>query len=150
MTANFPYSRCNKPSSLAFGDIVSHLIWYARTCSTYEQFLKRDNLLKNKLIKQDYQKCRLKSSFRKFFGQCNDLVIKYNRLFGHMLIIFIINRQVGIIYRIVYRCFRSPDQQRILAPPWHLILPIIFNAVRVCSAHVLYFSYGPLTLNSVR
>lgn len=45
--------------------LVSQLFRYVRTCSTYEQFLKRRQVLTNKFIKQGYQHSRLESSFRK-------------------------------------------------------------------------------------
>lgn len=38
---NFPFLCSSIPSSLAFGVSVSQFIPYARTCSTYEQFIKR-------------------------------------------------------------------------------------------------------------
>ena len=82
---NFPYLCSNIPSSPAYGVFVSQLIRYARACSSYEQFLRRGKLLTNKLIKQDYQQSRLKSSFRKFYGRYNDLVSKYNLPLGRML-----------------------------------------------------------------
>lgn len=41
-------------------------------------------------------------------------------------------------------------QQRMLTPPWNLILPPIFLEVRVRSVSVLYFSFGLLVLNTVR
>lgn len=43
-------------------------------------------------------------------------------------------------------------QQRKLAistPPWHLILPLNFLEVRVCSATILYFFFGLFILNTV-
>ena len=82
---NFPYLCSNIPSSPAYGVFVSQLIRYARACSTYDEFLKRGMLLTNKLIKQDYQQSRLKSSFRKFYGRYNDLVSKYNLPLSQML-----------------------------------------------------------------
>ena len=71
---NFPYLCRNIPSSPAYGVYVSQLIRYAIACSTYEQFIMRGKLLTNKLLKQEYQELRLKSSLRKFYGRYNDLV----------------------------------------------------------------------------
>ena len=82
---NFPYLCSNIPSSPAYGVYISQLIRYARACSTYEQFLKRGKLLTSKLMKQEYQQSRLKSSFRKFYGRYNDLVSKYNLSLNEML-----------------------------------------------------------------
>ena len=66
---NFPYLCSNIPSSPAYGVYVSQLIRYAWACSTYEQFIMRGKLLTNKLLKQEYQELRLKSSLRKFYGR---------------------------------------------------------------------------------
>lgn len=66
-------------------ELMSQMIWCARTCYTYVQFLKRGKFLTNKLIKQDYQQFWLKSSFRKFYDPYNKLVSKYNRLLVRML-----------------------------------------------------------------
>lgn len=41
-------------------------------------------------------------------------------------------------------------QQRLLTPPWHQFIPLIFVEVRVCFAPVLYFSIGLLLWNTVR
>lgn len=65
--------------------LVSQLIRNARAYLTYEQILKQAKLLANKLIKQDCQQSRLKSSVRNFFGRCNGLVNKYNIQLGSML-----------------------------------------------------------------
>lgn len=35
-------------------------------------------------------------------------------------------------------------------PPWHLILSLVFVEAHVSSAHVSYFSFGLLILNTVR
>ena len=82
---NFPYLCSNIPSSPAYGVYVSQLIRYARACSTYEQFIMRGKLLTNKLLKQEYQELRLKSSLRKFYGRYNDLISIYNISLSQML-----------------------------------------------------------------
>lgn len=56
----FDYFYNNKPSSPAIWVFVSQMLQYARTCSMYDQFLKRAKLLTNK---QNFQQYRLKSSF---------------------------------------------------------------------------------------
>lgn len=71
---SIPYTCSITPSSSANGSLFSWLIQFARECSTYEQFSKRDKLLINKLVKQQ---SRLKSSLRKFYGRYNDFVSKY-------------------------------------------------------------------------
>ena len=47
------------------------------------QFLMQ--LLTKKLMMQDYNESRLKSSFRKFYGRYNDLVRDYKLSLSHML-----------------------------------------------------------------
>lgn len=41
------------------GFYVSQLNRYAKTCSTYKQFIKRGMLLTNKLLEEEYQEPRL-------------------------------------------------------------------------------------------
>jgi hypothetical protein len=48
-------------------------------------FSKRCKLLTKKLILQGYNKSRLKSSFRKYYGRYNDLVCDYKLSLAHML-----------------------------------------------------------------
>ena len=38
---NFPFLSSNIPSSPAYDVFISQLIWYARTCSSYECFILR-------------------------------------------------------------------------------------------------------------
>jgi hypothetical protein len=68
---NFPFLCGNIPLSPAYGVYVSQLIRYARACFAYEGFSKRGGLLTNKLMLRGYNKSRLKSSFRKFYGRYN-------------------------------------------------------------------------------
>ena len=82
---NFPYLCSNIPASPAYGVYISHLIRYARACSTYDQFLVRGNLLTNKLISQGFQLSRSQATFRKFYDRYNDLICPYNLSLGHML-----------------------------------------------------------------
>ena len=82
---NFPFLCSNIPLSPAYGVYISQLIRYARACYAYENFLKRGQLLTNKLMLQGYNESRLKSSFRKFYGCYNDLVCNYKLSLGHML-----------------------------------------------------------------
>lgn len=39
--------------------------------------------------------------------------------------------------------------ERLLTPPWQLILPLIVLEVRFCLAPILYFSFGVLILNTI-
>ena len=74
---NFPFLCSNIPLSPAYGVYISQLILYARACCAYENFFKRGQQLTKKLMLQGYNECRLKSSFRKFYGRYNDLVYDY-------------------------------------------------------------------------
>jgi hypothetical protein len=58
---NFPYLCSNIPVSPAYGVYILQLIWYARACSTYDQFLVRVSLLTNKLMPQGFQLSRLQA-----------------------------------------------------------------------------------------
>jgi hypothetical protein len=55
---NFPYMYLcsNIPASPTYGVYISHLIRYARACSTYDQFLVRCSLLTNKLMSQAFNR----------------------------------------------------------------------------------------------
>lgn len=103
----------NIPSSHGYGVYISQLIPYARVCSTYEEFLKRDKLITNKLLIQEYmnEEPRLKSSFRKFGGHYNDLVNRYIVSLRHMLI---------DVFRTCQTTIYTPDRLRFL--PYFVIL----------------------------
>ena len=73
----FPFLSSNIPSSPDYGVFISQLIRYVRACSSYECFILRARRLSSKLFKQEYLVERLKSSFRKFYGQCGDLIWQY-------------------------------------------------------------------------
>ena len=60
-----------------YGVFVSHLIRYARTCSSYECFILRAVRLYNKLLGQGYVRLRLKLPLRKFYGWYWDLTKQY-------------------------------------------------------------------------
>ena len=57
---NFPFLCSNTPLSPAYGVYISQLIRYTRTCSAYENFLNRGQLLTKKLMLRDYNESRLK------------------------------------------------------------------------------------------
>ena len=66
---NFSFLSSNIQSSPAQGVFISHIIQFARTCSSYECFILGAVRLSNKLLGQVYVKKRLKSSLRKFYGR---------------------------------------------------------------------------------
>jgi hypothetical protein len=82
---NFPFLCSNIPLSPAYGAYIFQLIRFARACFAYEDFSKRGKLLTKKLMLQDYNESRLKSSFRKFCGRYNDLVCDYKLSLAYML-----------------------------------------------------------------
>ena len=61
------------------------MIRYARACSSYECFILRARRLSSKLLKQGYLVERLKSSFRKFYCRCGDLIQQYEVSLSRML-----------------------------------------------------------------
>ena len=82
---NFPFPSSNIPSSPAYGVFISQLIRYARASSSYECFILRAMRLSNKLLGQGYEKERLRSSLRKFYGRYGDLIKQYEAPLSRML-----------------------------------------------------------------
>ena len=73
---NFHYSCSNTciPESPANGVYISQLIGYARSCSSYCDFIDRGRLLTKKLVDQGFTLEKIYMYFRKFYGRYNDLV----------------------------------------------------------------------------
>ena len=64
---DFPYIYSNIPDSPAYGVYISILIRYARSCSSFGDFIDRGMLLTNKIVDQGYALEKLKKvSFRLF------------------------------------------------------------------------------------
>ena len=82
---NFPSLSSNIPTLPAYGVFISQLIRYARACSSYGCFILRATRLSNRLLEQGYVKKRLKSSLRKFYGRCGDLIKQYEVSLSQML-----------------------------------------------------------------
>jgi hypothetical protein len=82
---NIPFLYSNTLLLPACGVYISQLIRYARACSAYENLSNRDQLLTKKLMLQVYDKFRLKSSFRKYYGPYNDFFCDYKLSLPHML-----------------------------------------------------------------
>ena len=74
---NFPFLSCNITQSPADGVYVSQLIRYARASSAYSEFLVRSRLLTSKLLGQGYNRFKLITTFKKFYGRHYDLIGKY-------------------------------------------------------------------------
>jgi len=71
---NFPFICSNIPAEPAYGVYISQLIWYFRTCGSYQYILDRGLLLTRKLLNQGLLLVKLKWSLRKFYGRHHDLV----------------------------------------------------------------------------
>ena len=82
---NFPFLSSNIPQSPAYGVYVSQLIRYARASSAYSNFLVRSRLLTGKLLGQGYNRFRLITTFKKFYGRHYDLIRKFQLSVTHMV-----------------------------------------------------------------
>jgi hypothetical protein len=78
-TGPLTYICSNIPLSPEYGVYISQLIWYARTCSTYDQFLNWARILTDKLMLQVFLQSCLTSAFRKFYDRYNDFIYNYFR-----------------------------------------------------------------------
>jgi hypothetical protein len=127
---NFRYLYlCNNiPSSSAYDVYILQLIRYARTCSTYDQFLIRGSLLTNKLVSQGFLQFRLQAAFRKFYDRYNDLIIAIVKPF--------------LTQWSWLRFYRLPDldfwlmvdvtgRRGMLPPSKHLFSPLVYPEIRV-------------------
>ena len=82
---NFPFLSSNIPQSPAYGVYVSQLIRYARAFSAYSDFLVRSRLLTSKLLGQGYNRFKLITTFKKFYGRHYDLIGKFQLSVTHMV-----------------------------------------------------------------
>ena len=82
---NFPFLSSNIPQSPAYGVYVSQLIRYARASSAYSDFLVRSRLLTSKLLGQGYNRFKLITTFKKFYGRHYDLIGKFQLSVTHMV-----------------------------------------------------------------
>ena len=58
---------------------ISQLIRYARCCSHYDDFQYHHNFLFDRLLSQNYEMKRLRTSCKIFYGRYPDLIRKYPR-----------------------------------------------------------------------
>ena len=79
---NFPFLSSNIPQSPAYGVYVSQLIRYA---SAYGGFLVRSRLLTRKLLGQGYNRFKLITTFKKFYGRHYDLIGKFQLSVTHIV-----------------------------------------------------------------
>ena len=89
---NFPVLSSNIPASPEYGVYVFQLIRYARACTYYHEFLARGKLLTDKLLRQDYCKPRLITTFKKFYGRHRSLVERYGLSVTQMINEMIVSR----------------------------------------------------------
>lgn len=82
---NFPFLSSNIPAAPAYGVYISQLIRYSRACISYHDFLDRGLLLTRKLLNQEFQMVKLKSSLRKFYGRHHELVDRYGITVSQMI-----------------------------------------------------------------
>ena len=82
---NFPFLSSNIPQSATFGVYVSQLIRYTRASSAYSDFLVRSRLLTGKLLGQGYNRFKLITTFKRFYGRHYDLIGKYQLSVTHMV-----------------------------------------------------------------
>jgi len=66
---NFPFIRCNIPTSPAYGVYITHLIQYSRACGSYHDFLHRGLLLSKNVLNQGLLLINMTSSLRKIYGR---------------------------------------------------------------------------------
>ena len=134
--------------------------WFFK-CSTYEHFIYRGKLITDKLLKQEYQLSRLKSTFRKFYGRYNDLVCDYSISLNKcwdVCLMAVVEASVPIVTSNCSSLFSLKmhfglaagvtSQQGMLTPPWHLIPPLVFRGpcchwVCICFLDVSYdYDFG--------
>ena len=82
---NFPFLSSNIPQYPAYGVYVSQLIRYGRASSAYGDFLVRSRLLTRKLLGQGYNRFKLITTFKKFYGRQYDLIGKFQLSVTHIV-----------------------------------------------------------------
>ena len=85
ISQTFRFLCSNIPSSPAYGVFISHLIRYARACSSYVCYILRAARLSSKLLGQGYVMECLKSSLGKLYGRYGDLIKHYEVSLSQML-----------------------------------------------------------------
>ena len=81
---NFPFLCGNIPQSPSYGVYISQLIRYARASTLYDDFLSR-SCLTSKLMGQGYERFKLISAFKKFYGRHKILVDRYKVSVTHII-----------------------------------------------------------------
>ena len=81
----FPFLCGNIPQSPSYGVYISQLIRYARASTLYDDFLSRSCRLTSKLMEQGYERFKLISAFKKFFGRHKILFDRYKVSVTHII-----------------------------------------------------------------
>ena len=74
---NFPFLDGDVPRSTSYGVYISQLIRFARASSYVTDFITRNKLLTQKLLKQGYWYHNLRKTFSKFYRRYYDLISKF-------------------------------------------------------------------------
>ena len=82
---NFPFLSSNIPSGPSYGVYISQLIKYARCCSYYDDFRYCHKCLVERLFSQAKTALWLEVSFKKIYGEYEDLIEKYPRSVKEMV-----------------------------------------------------------------
>ena len=82
---NFPFLCGNIPQSPSYGVYISQLIRYARASTLYDDFLSRSCRLTSKLLRQGYERFKLISAFKKFYGRHKILVDRVKVSVTHII-----------------------------------------------------------------
>ena len=85
LIVNFPFLCGNIPQSPSYGVYISQLIRYARASTLYDDFLYRSRRLTSKLMRQGYERFKLISAFKKFYGRHTTLVNRYTFSVTHII-----------------------------------------------------------------
>ena len=75
----FPFLRSDILAAPAYRVYISQLIRYSRACFSYHDFLDRGLLLTRKLLNQEFQMVKMKSSLRKFYGRHQEFIDSFHR-----------------------------------------------------------------------
>jgi hypothetical protein len=129
---NFPYLCSNIPSLSVYSVYIWQLIWYARACSTYNQFLIQGSLLTNKLMSKEFLQFCLQTAFHKFYYCYNNLVCQYNLSLGQISYQPLSHSwhpdfdygSYGFLDLEIGLTAGVGSQQGMLTPPRHLIPPL--------------------------
>ena len=74
---NFPFLDGDVPRSTSYGVYISQIIRFARASSYVADFITRNKLLTQKLLKQGYQYHKLCKTFSKFYRLYFNLISKF-------------------------------------------------------------------------